>query len=57
MAIGKEIGEFSLKSITTSYSAEGGSVELNLGSPTTKMGSGSLDPHHARRSKNAWPQI
>jgi len=39
MAIGKEIGEFSLKSISTSYSEEGGSVQVNLDGTATSYGS------------------
>jgi hypothetical protein len=38
MAIGKEIGEFTLKSITTSYALEGGSVQVNLDGPATGYG-------------------
>ena len=30
MAIGKEIGTFTFKSVTTSYALEGGSVQVNL---------------------------
>jgi len=37
MAIGKEIGDFTLKSITTSYS-EDGSVQLNLDGTATGYG-------------------
>ena len=38
MAIGKEIGEFSLKSITTSYAEEGGSVQINCDGTATGYG-------------------
>ena len=38
MAIGKEIGEFSLKSTTVSYSEDGGSVQLNCEGTGTNYG-------------------
>jgi hypothetical protein len=38
MAIGKEIGEFTLKSITTSYALEGGTVQVNVDGPATGYG-------------------
>ena len=38
MAIGKEIGEFSLKSISTSYAEEGGSVQINCDGTATGYG-------------------
>jgi hypothetical protein len=38
MAIGKEIGEFKLKSITTSYALEGDTVEVNLDGTATGYG-------------------
>jgi hypothetical protein len=38
MAIGKEIGEFSLKSISTSYAGDAGSVYVNLDGTATGYG-------------------
>jgi len=38
MAIGKEIGDFTLKSITTGYALEGGIVQINLDGPATGYG-------------------
>ena len=38
MAIGKEIGEFSLKSTSTSYAEEGGSVQINCEGTATGYG-------------------
>lgn len=38
MAIGKEIGEFSLKSISTTYPNEAGSVQVNLDGTATGYG-------------------
>jgi hypothetical protein len=38
MAIGKEIGEFTLKAITTTYALEGASVEINLDGTATGYG-------------------
>ncbi len=38
MAIGKEIGKFTLKSITTRYTLEGSSVEVNLDGTATGYG-------------------
>ena len=38
MTIGKEIGQFTLKSITTSYALDGGSVEVNLDGTATGYG-------------------
>ena len=38
MAIGKEIGKFSLKSVSTSYAEEGGSVQINCDGTATGYG-------------------
>ncbi len=38
MAIGKEIGEFSLKAITSNYALEGGSVQVNVDGTATGYG-------------------
>jgi hypothetical protein len=38
MAIGKEIGEFTLKSITTNYALEGVTVQVNLDGTATGYG-------------------
>ena len=38
MAIGKEIGKFTLKSVTTSYALDGASVEVNLDGTATGYG-------------------
>ena len=38
MAIGKEIGEFSIKSTTISYAEDGGSVQINCEGTATNYG-------------------
>ncbi len=38
MAIGKEIGEFSLKATSTTYAEEGGTVQINLDGKATGYG-------------------
>ncbi len=38
MAIGKEIGEFSLKSTSVSYAEDGGSVQINCEGTATRYG-------------------
>jgi hypothetical protein len=38
MAIGKEIGEFTLKAITTTYALEGDTVQVNLDGTATGYG-------------------
>ena len=38
MAIGKEIGEFSLKATSTTYAEEGGTVRINLDGTATGYG-------------------
>jgi hypothetical protein len=38
MAIGKEVGEFSLKTTSVSYAEDGGSVQLNLEGTATRYG-------------------
>lgn len=38
MAIGKEIGDFSVKSTSTTYSEDGGSVQINCEGTATKYG-------------------
>ena len=38
MAIGKELGKFTFKAITTTYALDGGSVEVNLDGTATGYG-------------------
>jgi hypothetical protein len=38
MAMGEEIGRFTLKSVTTTYALEGGSVQVNLDGTATGYG-------------------